>query len=142
MKQATVLLQLTPSSKPVSWSSCVNLFVTLLAIESDDGSIGKSVWPSFYVESTRMAPSKNMARPFDIKGSDSRSRHSKIRKGEETTPQAWRKGRHQKGNVIMNKYGMDPNKERRKLQHRQAGHMARAKTGTESSMALRTTVLQ
>ena len=38
----------------------------------------------------------------------------------------------------MNKHEVDPNKERKTLLDKRAGHMARADTGTEASRALRT----
>ena len=56
-------------------------------------------------------------------------------KSKETTPGDWWKVRLKPGHLITNKYEMNPNKERQKLSHRWAGHMARADTHTREQEA-------
>ena len=82
------------------------------------GSTGRISLAKHDVESTGMAP-KKIAR---------------LRKAEETTPAGRWKERHRKGHMIMGRKRTQT-KERQKLLHRWARHMARAATDREASKA-------
>ena len=83
-----------------------------------------------------MAHNRKMAIQTDIIGSNNMADTARLRKAEETAPAEWWKERHKKkGDMTMNRYEVDPNKEK-KLLHRFAGHMGRTDTDTEASRAL------
>ena len=85
-----------------------------------------------------MAHNKKLARQTDNVAIKNGCAHCKIEKRRRNNSSRMAERKTQKKDIIMNRYEMDQNIERKQLPHWWAGHMARADTDTGASRALRT----
>ena len=100
-----------------------------------DGCAGKGGLAKYDGGSTTVAPDAKLARKTDNMGSQNCSGHRKAEKSRRNNSTRLVERKAQKRHTMMNRYDLDPSKERKKLQHKWGGHVA-GQTNTEASRAL------